>query len=76
AIEGLSAALAQELPRGMCCVALNPGIIDTDMLRESWAEDTSQFPSPEQWARQAVPFLLSLDARHNGRPLTVPGVPD
>ena len=55
----------------MCCVALNPGIIDTDMLRESWPEDTSQFPSPEKWARQAVPFLLSLDARHNGRPLSV-----
>jgi len=76
AIEGLSSALAQELPRGMCCVALNPGIIDTDMLRESWEGDTSGYPAPAEWARQAVPFLLSLGPKHNGRPQTVPGIPD
>ncbi|MFQ3592606.1 MAG: SDR family oxidoreductase, partial [Gemmataceae bacterium] len=38
AIEGLTLALAQELPRGMAAVPLNPGIIDTEMLRAVWAE--------------------------------------
>jgi NAD(P)-dependent dehydrogenase (short-subunit alcohol dehydrogenase family) len=38
AIEGLTRALAQELPSGMAAVALNPGIIDTDMLRSCWGE--------------------------------------
>src|SRR6185295_7668060 len=30
AIEGLTQALAQELPKGMAAVPVNPGIIDTD----------------------------------------------
>src|SRR5262245_1431687 len=33
AVEGLTRALAQELPRGLAAVPLNPGVIDTDMLR-------------------------------------------
>jgi NAD(P)-dependent dehydrogenase (short-subunit alcohol dehydrogenase family) len=33
AIEGLTKALAEELPQGMAAVPLNPGVIDTDMLR-------------------------------------------
>ena len=33
AIEGLTQALAQELPPGMAAVPLNPGIINTGMLR-------------------------------------------
>ena len=32
AIEGLTAALAQELPAGVTAIALNPGVINTDML--------------------------------------------
>ena len=31
--QGLTLALAQELPKGMAAVPLNPGVIDTDMLR-------------------------------------------
>ena len=33
AIEGLTRALAEELPSGMSAVPLNPGIINTDMLQ-------------------------------------------
>jgi NAD(P)-dependent dehydrogenase (short-subunit alcohol dehydrogenase family) len=73
AIEGLSQALAQELPSGMAAVALNPGIINTEMLRSCFGGSASSYPSAEQWARKAVPFLLSLGAEHNGRPLTAPG---
>src|SRR5207245_5026489 len=60
AVEGLTAALAQELPNGLAAVALNPGVIDTDMLRLCWAEDAGQYPSPQQWAERAAPFLLRL----------------
>ena len=73
-IEGLTAALAQELPGDLAAVALNPGIIDTRMLRSCFGEGASNFPTPEKWAKAAVPFLMSLDARHNGRALTVPGM--
>ncbi len=72
AIEGLTQALAQELPEGMAAVPLNPGIIDTDMLRSSFAGGASRYPSPADWARRAAPFILGLSARDNGRPLSVP----
>lgn len=71
AIEGLTQALAQELPSGMAAVPLNPGIIDTDMLRSSFGGAAGSYPSPQDWAARAAPFLLALGAKHNGRPLTV-----
>ena len=41
AIEGLTQALGQELPSGMAAVALNPGIINTDMLRSCFGGSAS-----------------------------------
>ncbi|MBI5386805.1 MAG: SDR family oxidoreductase [Verrucomicrobia bacterium] len=73
AIEGLSRALSQELPAGMAAVALNPGIIDTDMLRSCFGGSAAHYPTPPQWAKKAVPFLLALGPNDNGQPLTVPG---
>lgn len=75
AIEGLTGALAQELPRGMAAVPLNPGIIDTDMLRACFGSAASGYPDPKEWAERAVPFLLAIGPKDNGRPLTVPGIP-
>jgi len=72
AIEGLTLALAQELPPGMAAVPLNPGIINTDMLRSCFGGSASGYPTAEEWAKIAVPFLLKLGALDNGRPLTVP----
>ncbi|MBA4020057.1 MAG: oxidoreductase [Pirellula sp.] len=72
AIEGLTLALAQELPKGMAAVPLNPGIIDTDMLRSCWADEAGHYPGPARWAEKAVPFILSFGAKHNGQSLTVP----
>jgi NAD(P)-dependent dehydrogenase (short-subunit alcohol dehydrogenase family) len=71
AIEGLSMALAQELPAGMVACALNPGIIDTDMLRQAWADGASRYQKPDEWAKRAAPFLLNIGPKDNGRPLTV-----
>jgi NAD(P)-dependent dehydrogenase (short-subunit alcohol dehydrogenase family) len=72
AIEGLTQALAQELPRGLAAVPLNPGIIDTDMLRICFGGSAAGYPNPSEWSKKAVPFLLSFDSSHNGEPLTVP----
>ena len=71
AIEGLTQALAQELPDGMAAIALNPGIINTDMLQSCFGDSANGFPAAGEWARTAVPFLLKLGPRDNGRPLTV-----
>jgi NAD(P)-dependent dehydrogenase (short-subunit alcohol dehydrogenase family) len=73
-IEGLTAALAQELPAGLAAVALNPGIIGTRMLRSCFGEGAGSYPTPEEWAKVAVPYLTSFSTRHNGKALTVPGM--
>ncbi len=72
AIEGLTRALAQELPAGMAAVPLNPGIIDTHLLRSCFGSSAGHYGSPEQWAATAVPFLLGLGPKDNGKPLTAP----
>ena len=74
AIEGLTQAFAQELPSGMAAVALNPGIIATDMLQSCFGSSASAYPMPAEWAKDAVPFLLSLGPKDNGKQLTVPNV--
>ncbi len=71
AIEGLTLALAQELPAGMAAIPLNPGVIDTDMLRQAWADGASRYQKPADWAKKAAPALLSLGPKDNGRPLSV-----
>lgn len=76
AIEGLTRALAQELEgSGVSAVAVNPGIIDTEMLRSCFGSGAGHYPKPEAWAKAAAPFLLSLGARQHGRSVDIPGVP-
>ena len=72
AIEGLTQALAQELPEGMAAVPLNPGVIDTDMLRSCFGAEAGDYPDPDEWASRAVPYILKLSAADNGKPATVP----
>src|ERR1035438_7329528 len=72
AIEGLTQSLAQELPPGMAAVPLNPGIINTDLLRSCFGGTASGYPTPQEWAKTAVPFLLKINAANNGEQLTVP----
>lgn len=72
-VEGLTQALAAELPGGLAAVALNPGVIDTDMLRTCWGDGAGSFAKPARWATKAADFILQLGPRHNGRPVTVGG---
>ena len=74
AIEGLTSALAQEVPPGLAAVAVNPGIIDTPMLQECFgAEASAKYPSAAEWIKTAGPFFRDLKAAHNGQSLNVPG---
>ena len=59
------------MPSGMAAVPLNPGIIHTDMLDICFGDGASAYPTPEEWAKRAAPFLLDLGAQHNGEPMTV-----
>jgi NAD(P)-dependent dehydrogenase (short-subunit alcohol dehydrogenase family) len=71
AIEGLTLALSAELPPGMAAIPLNPGIINTEMLEVAFGPAAAGYPSPDEWAQTAVPFLLALRAKDNGRSLSV-----
>jgi NAD(P)-dependent dehydrogenase (short-subunit alcohol dehydrogenase family) len=72
-IEGMTRALAEELPRGMAAVALNPGVVHTALLESCYGQSAKSYPGPERWADRAAPFLLELGPKDNGRSLTVPG---
>ncbi|HRX80515.1 MAG TPA: SDR family oxidoreductase [Pirellulaceae bacterium] len=72
AIEGMTRALADDLPYGMAAIPLNPGIIHTEMLDSCFGKNAVAYPCAEQWAKKAVPFLLDLGHEDNGDPLTAP----
>lgn len=73
AIEGMTRALATELPAGLAAVPLNPGVIDTDMLRICFGPSAEGYRTAIEWARTAAPFILGLGPADNGQPLTAPG---
>lgn len=70
-IEGMTKALAQELPDGLGAVPLNPGIIDTDMLRSCFGETAGSYDKPEVWASNAARTITGLTPAHNGQSLSV-----
>lgn len=71
-VEGLTLALAQELPSGMAAVSLNPGIINTEMLHSCFGDSAANYISAEEWAKRAVPFLLKLGPGDSGKQLDLP----
>lgn len=76
AIEGLTKALAEELPAGMAAVPLDPGVIDTDMLRQCRDESAAAYPKASQWAGTAAKFILKLGPKDNGKSVSVPAFGD
>ncbi len=72
AVEGLTQALAQELPSTMAAVAFNPGVINTEMLQSCFGPAAGSYPSPAEWAASAVPYLLRLGPKENGKSVTAP----
>jgi NAD(P)-dependent dehydrogenase (short-subunit alcohol dehydrogenase family) len=72
AVEGLTLALALEVPSGLAAVSLNPGIINTAMLQSAFGAAAETYISPQNWAKSAVPFILGLGPADNGKQLEVP----
>ena len=72
AIEGLSKAMADELPSGMACVPLSPGVVNTEMLQCCFGGGADSARKPDAFAKVATPFLLALGPKDNGQSLTVP----
>jgi NAD(P)-dependent dehydrogenase (short-subunit alcohol dehydrogenase family) len=72
-IEGLTRALAADLPAGLAAIPLNPGVVNTDMLQQCFGDDAATYQNTRQWACTAAPYIVSLGPEHNGEPVTVPG---
>lgn len=70
-MEGLSKALALELPAPLACIPLNPGVIHTDMLETAFGVSAKYHISPADWVQKAGPFILGFDRRVNGKSLDV-----
>ncbi|KAK9286486.1 hypothetical protein L1049_014884 [Liquidambar formosana] len=71
AVEGLTRSVAKELPSGMAIVALNPGVINTDMLASCFGSSAALYQAPEAWAPKAASMILNLTVADNGASLTV-----
>ena len=66
-VEGLTRSLAQELPSGLAAVAFNPGVINTDMLQSTFGEQAHSYPSPQEWAVEAVNRFEKLSPLDNSK---------
>ena len=72
AVEGYAKSLAAELPPKVAAIPLSPGMVNTDMLQQSYPDSASNHQSPEIWAKAAVPYILSLRPHQSGESLTTP----
>ncbi|PLX68721.1 MAG: oxidoreductase [Denitrovibrio sp.] len=71
AIEGLSLAMAQEVPAGFAVVSLNPGFIKTDMVTNLFGDGASAAEDPVNWSRKAAKYILNIKVSDNGSQMTV-----
>ncbi|PWA70144.1 NAD(P)-binding Rossmann-fold superfamily protein [Artemisia annua] len=71
AVEGLTKSVAKEVPSGMAIVALNPGVINTDMLASCFGSSSSLYQAPDSWAPKAADMILNLTMADNGSSLSV-----
>ena len=72
AIEGLTKTLAQELPQGVTVVALDPGGINTDMLKKAYQDEASNYPTAQQRAKALVAWVFKIPASATGQHLVLP----
>jgi NAD(P)-dependent dehydrogenase (short-subunit alcohol dehydrogenase family) len=68
AVEGLTRLFAEEhRERGLVSVAVDPGMVQTDMLAVALqGGDVSEHPTPERAGAAFVRLLTSLDSEHTG----------
>lgn len=72
ALEGMVRSVSRELPLGLAAVLVDPGNVDTDMLRMALGEELARrYPGASDWAVQAAPFFEQLGTEQNGRTLRI-----
>ena len=71
AVEGMMKALSQELPPQLSAVALNPGIINTEMLQRCFGSQAAHYDGPEEWSTRASRQILEFGRLENGASETI-----
>jgi NAD(P)-dependent dehydrogenase (short-subunit alcohol dehydrogenase family) len=69
AVEALTQSLAEEAGPGIVVFALNPGVVDTDMLRSAWGGSAAAYPGPETLAPRWRRLFARVEPAWNGRSL-------
>jgi NAD(P)-dependent dehydrogenase (short-subunit alcohol dehydrogenase family) len=68
-VEALTQSLADEVGNGIVVFALNPGVVDTDMLRSAWGDGASRYPKPEALDGRWKHLFERVEPSWNGRSL-------
>ena len=75
AIEGLTHALAKELPNGVITVVLSPCVVFTQLLEDVKGlllpGEYEMSVTPNEWSNFIVPKLLALTISDNGKSITL-----
>jgi NAD(P)-dependent dehydrogenase (short-subunit alcohol dehydrogenase family) len=71
AVEALSQSLAAEVAPGVAVLAVNPGVVATEMLATCFETDVSGYTPPEACAAGFIDLLGRIDASWNGRSVDV-----
>jgi len=67
ALEAMTQSLAEEVGEGIVAVALNPGVIATEMLAVAVEGDVSMYPTPESLAPKWLLFFDDMELGWSGR---------
>ncbi|RHN61307.1 putative 3-oxoacyl-[acyl-carrier-protein] reductase [Medicago truncatula] len=70
-IEGLTKSVAEEFPKGMAVMALNTGVISTNILASCYGASSSLYQSPESWVLEEATKILNLTPTNNGASLSI-----
>ena len=71
--QGVAAEVGAGVATGVATIALSPGVVNTDMLQSCFGDAANHYGSADEWALKAVPYILSLTNKDNGRSVTTPG---
>ncbi len=69
AVEGLTQSVAAEVTKGVVVIALRPGIIVTDMLRDAFEGEVEGYPAPEELVPRWLRFFEKVEPSWNGKSL-------
>ncbi len=69
AVEAITQSLAAEVRAGVIVFAVNPGVVDTDMLRSAWGADAAASPRPEALGPAWRRLFARVERSWNGRSL-------